>query len=34
MKIKHIVDMLDKYHKTLTGLYDGLAEENTEEESS
>jgi len=34
MKMKHIVDMLDKYHKTLTGLYDGLAEENTEEESS
>jgi len=34
MKMKHIVDMLDKYHKTLTGLYDGLAEENTEEETS
>jgi len=32
--MKHIVDMLDKYHKTLTGLYDGLAEENEEEESS
>lgn len=33
MKMKHIVDMLDKYHKTLTGLYDGLTEENEEESS-